>query len=831
MVSNSNERSLTTSPAGPGLHPANAKCRGLSVTTVGVVRTHAVVATFLTVAGAVAGLLVASTSSGDRGLSVGGRRTCPEAGSAVVDSLRVTVDRRPDVSAELHAKVVDIDDGWRDSIGNTELASCVLANDAGGFDDPDWYRPGTSQFSGPDYHWDETRRRLEVSYGPTTIEVMSPEDVDLLTREPSIAPGSVRVWTEGTDLVVDVDACTQRPDAWACGSDSIITVEIGVPEDRSIDSVARPIPTKMEAANGVVWRTWEMRSAPTGVQVRVPLSPAERLLIKTRSSLLGSLEIRVGSLALGTFSWAFLWWNASNALLAFLAAIAISRHPGPTRRLGWAVVAGYLLVLVAMALGPGVATLPTSTWTVVGLVGLPILWRGSGRTRDWPGGLLLALVALLVVGVAWAMAAALDVQDTGISWDDTGEIAIAANAPGVIWLEAAATTIASLAAMGALVRMWRLAATLLPERVTVPTRDKTILIRAPIVTFVGVPVIALLTMQAAIELPPELFVNVSNSWTARSGANALARLVLWTASASLPLVLAGALAVVLGTRQDAQRPPLGVRMESATLVLLAVLTAALVGPPGAELAGTAVPLWILTLGAVVVLLQNGSERHDHLLDDRRSLLRQGMISRANAARLFALGPFMTWRQNAAAAAGYGTLVGLIPTALFVIQGVEDTSLEVGSTSLVTLVVGVMTQLARWAALGFLFGAAYRRLPGPHGVAKATGLALVWTAAALMADVVVRWVDPDSSGLWLFSSLQVLVYLAVIAIAYDLTTVRQSGGGLRDLGELYRVQTVRQAAGYIGTLVIAVAGLLVEAQQGSGERLTEQVLSLLNGLGK
>jgi hypothetical protein len=151
--------------------------------------------------------------------------------------------------------------------------------------------------------------------------------------------------------------------------------------------------------------------------------------------------------------------------------------------------------------------------------------------------------------------------------------------------------------------------------------------------------------------------------------------------------------------------------------------------------------------------------------------------------VFARGVWPTSRQNAI----YGVVVSLtlaIPWLVIFLADHLGNATDPLTYPMLSFTVNVTGILLTYAAVGFVFGIAYPCLPGQNGLQKAMFLFAVW-AFALIPELPfgsTAWQDWRPSAI---ASLQMFSHLAALGLfGFDLMTVRQSGYDWRALLEAH-----------------------------------------------
>lgn len=186
-----------------------------------------------------------------------------------------------------------------------------------------------------------------------------------------------------------------------------------------------------------------------------------------------------------------------------------------------------------------------------------------------------------------------------------------------------------------------------------------------------------------------------------------------------------------------------------------------------------------------------------------------------------------WRTHAFEAVELGALVALVPVGYFAVTAMIGLpTQDLYGAGLAFFVVGGLIEVGRWMATAWAFGALYARLPGRTGVIKAGALVGAWVLGAGAAEVGNLWAGEGSGREWLFPGLQLVLFLAVLGVVFDRVQLAKEGKGWPEVVELYGMDHVRTAIGYVGPVVLAVLAIAQQLASGTG---TEFVSSVIDGL--
>ncbi|HEY2217132.1 MAG TPA: DUF6185 family protein [Solirubrobacteraceae bacterium] len=129
----------------------------------------------------------------------------------------------------------------------------------------------------------------------------------------------------------------------------------------------------------------------------------------------------------------------------------------------------------------------------------------------------------------------------------------------------------------------------------------------------------------------------------------------------------------------------------------------------------------------------------------------------------------------------------------------------------------------WPIAAFAFVAIFPLLPGRNGPLKGVGAALALVLPLALASVIVEAHTEPRVG-WPFLAAELALLFAAIGVLIDYSSVRIAGMGARQLGELYRITSVRSALVY----ALPLAGILyaVLTQLSSG-KTSDALAELVN----
>ena len=197
------------------------------------------------------------------------------------------------------------------------------------------------------------------------------------------------------------------------------------------------------------------------------------------------------------------------------------------------------------------------------------------------------------------------------------------------------------------------------------------------------------------------------------------------------------------------------------------------------------------------------------------------------------GPFRNACARANMALAWATLLSVVPVA-YLIWGTLIALPKNGSQPIDASIVlsQAVSEIVRWMLTGWLYGLLLPFLPGRVGPVKALWLSGAWFAASVPVVILDIWTGADPGRVWLFPGLQLLVFLTVLAVLMDLSTIRAWAGGPStwDAGwsallEVYNFEGARKVVLYAAPAVAAVIAIGQQVVSGTG---LDFVTSLLSG---
>jgi hypothetical protein len=106
------------------------------------------------------------------------------------------------------------------------------------------------------------------------------------------------------------------------------------------------------------------------------------------------------------------------------------------------------------------------------------------------------------------------------------------------------------------------------------------------------------------------------------------------------------------------------------------------------------------------------------------------------------------------------------------------------------------------------------------------MATAWSIGALAAELFSRWLGNQATGLWLYTSLQMFLFLFLLGSVVDYLTVMHAGGTWRRLADLYGLRLWRQRIAFAGPVALAIVALFAEVRGGAGIEAVNQIIGAL-----
>jgi hypothetical protein len=716
-----------------------------------------------------------------------------------------------------------------------------------------------------------TLREVDWDDGEATF-VLRVGNGDLVFDEPTTGdpgpfpdgpPAPVALDLSGQDAQVLVTLCPTGPDApetLVCSASVAGTLEValdeGVGRDPAVlDRVtARPAPTRaLVADDGSRRYRWAFSGAPPTVGLEFATTWTQRAVTYLGSRSAGDVVLVDGDAWSARLDVRFLGY-AGSALVALFVSTVVIRRAAALRVSASVIMAilafGALRVQVhTSSYGAGAAVVAAASWTVIALLAVRVRDRRAVVLLR-AGAALIGFVALVGTG-AWLVARAADPAEFPPVHDPVGSVLLVVGLLGLTLLGS-----------------WSIGSRLLGTVELLPDDPDGVqrgLRGAAVVGFTSAALFAVAFPFGTL-LSPEL-PAARDGLTDLTGEVATASSAIGSTVVSLAFLLVVALVAdrvrSAAARGDASRLP----RDLVGVLALALAVSTSWGASGAALFGLSLPLWVVTWLVVrAAFLWWHRRSGDRPPADEQLDLQRALAAETRRAELVALdrqvdgvtvtvdvlerardeartlfpddptrrylerGTGGAWLANGQRAALLGTALAIVPVGYFL----WTTLTVVGdrltwSSGLLFLMISVSLEGTRWLVVAFCFGALHRLLPGRTGLTKSFALSAVWLAATLAGELTSRALGAGGDQLWLYRSLQLVVFLIALAVAYDLMTVRDGGGGWRQLRRLYSVESYTDLTGTTVPVVLAVVALGQQLVTGSGADVAEAFLSGLGSI--
>ena len=306
-----------------------------------------------------------------------------------------------------------------------------------------------------------------------------------------------------------------------------------------------------------------------------------------------------------------------------------------------------------------------------------------------------------------------------------------------------------------------------------------------------------------------------------------------------------------------------VRVCDRTVAAVFAMILCLSAPWTARFAvGLAIPVWVLQFGTLWlgfgllagtsglhVLTRQRSRRVTHLLQaatattpNDASPMNPGSdpLQAAGASsvqtiempdpeagsRLLVLGSQPGRLANAKAAAQLASIIAIIPVGYLIWTTVPKAGLNTNTGMLIVALLAFL-EFTRWVVSGFVFGYLYSRLPGRFGPVKALSFAAIWIVSCVGPLVVALSSGSNLTQEVEYRSVQFALFAIVLAVLFDLKTVRTAGGTWRDLRNVYNLQNYAEVAAAVTPAALLALSLAHQAMTGSAP--TAVANTLLSGI--
>jgi Family of unknown function (DUF6185) len=263
-------------------------------------------------------------------------------------------------------------------------------------------------------------------------------------------------------------------------------------------------------------------------------------------------------------------------------------------------------------------------------------------------------------------------------------------------------------------------------------------------------------------------------------------------------------------------------MRSRSMLLsLGACWGLVASPSNVVVLGVAIPVGVPVLAAGLLILG----RCPAVAANHFGLVPASELGNSATARaLLNHGPLDDWRKNTRRMVEIGAIASIVPIAYFgwgVLDTLPSTTRDGGGSAY--LAAAIVTEVARWLASAAVLGLLYTRLPGRTGPTKALSLSCLWFATSAIVELLSRWAGHSGGRAWTFPALQLLLYLVVVAVAYDYGTIRAANGGWADLQVVYGIDRTRQFAAFGVPATLAILAIAQQVASGTGIDFVKGVL--------
>lgn len=186
-------------------------------------------------------------------------------------------------------------------------------------------------------------------------------------------------------------------------------------------------------------------------------------------------------------------------------------------------------------------------------------------------------------------------------------------------------------------------------------------------------------------------------------------------------------------------------------------------------------------------------------------------------------------DNARRIATWGGYLAVVPVAYFLWTTLGEISSENLEFRVLTIVLALLVEAARWIVGGFAFGYLYRVLPGRIGPVKALWFTGLWALSAVIPTAIARGLDVDLTQQFIYRAAQFALFVIVLAVTADLLAIRAAGGGFRDLRSVYSLQNYGEVAAAVTPALLLALTLAQQIAAGSGFEVANAFLSGIGGV--
>jgi hypothetical protein len=203
-------------------------------------------------------------------------------------------------------------------------------------------------------------------------------------------------------------------------------------------------------------------------------------------------------------------------------------------------------------------------------------------------------------------------------------------------------------------------------------------------------------------------------------------------------------------------------------------------------------------------------------------------SSSEAARLRSCMPYDDTTANAILGAKIAIVLAVIPVGYFAYTVATNlpASLQQPGVGIIFILASLFGQVVGWALIGVFFGSLSSRLPGRVGPIRALIISAAWFATAFAVQLISDWYQHSSSRSWIFSGLQLLLFMVAFSIAWDAYILRRENLKLtfESLKRGYDIQETRSIALYAIPVLVAIIALGQQVASGSAAEFIKSALA-------
>lgn len=238
-------------------------------------------------------------------------------------------------------------------------------------------------------------------------------------------------------------------------------------------------------------------------------------------------------------------------------------------------------------------------------------------------------------------------------------------------------------------------------------------------------------------------------------------------------------------------------------------------PPEVGFAGTVMlPVSEIVLTVLLCLLIDRST-HKYLLPSSSNL-------RASMPR--------PWPEALVLSLKISAVLAILPTGYFTYTALNSSSaiLDQPGADVFFVIAGIISQFGGWVITGAIFAALSPRLRGINGPVRALLVSAAWSATALLAYIADSWEQTSSSQAWIFSGIQLLLFLVAFGITWDFFILRKDTfwDTIGELRSAYKLQQTRTVILYAIPLILAIVTLGQQLAAGNGAEFVKSVLDTI-----